>query len=142
MLWEEVLVDRELTDDEVMTTMVALFAVSPDAVLVVDDITAANVSEKLSVVCERTPIRGDFSLRLSIYLHDPALEQLDRIAIVGQFCDLLHCKCLISDDSVNPYAMLLVEGSARQQPVFLDPERLDAEEYVLDKKLSGAGLKT
>jgi len=73
MLWEEVLVDRELTDDEVVTTIAAVFSVSPDAVLLVDDITEANVSEALRVVCECIPVRGDFSIRLSIYLHDPVL---------------------------------------------------------------------
>lgn len=68
----------------------------------------------------------------SIYLDDSQLAQLDPKLIIKQFCCILHCKCLISDDSVNPFTMLLVQESKDIQPVALDPQRLDGnEEYII-----------
>lgn len=38
----------------------------------------------------------------------------------------------MSDDSINPYSMLLLQESADTQTVFLDPEKLDEyEEYIM-----------
>lgn len=108
MIWNDFLVDRNLSNDEVVATISQVFSVSSADVLVVDDIAEADVSERIRLLCERMSVQGDFSMRLSIYLRDSKLEQLEPKSIIRQFCGMLHCKCLISDSSVNPYSMLLV----------------------------------
>lgn len=131
MIWNDFLIDRNLSNDEVVATISQVFSVSPADVLVVDDIAEADVSESIRLLCERMSVQGDFSIRLSIYLRDSKLE-LEPNSIIRQFCGMLHCKCLISDSSVNPYSMLLVQESEDIQPVALDPERLDEnEEYII-----------
>lgn len=71
-------------------------------------------------------------MKLFIYVRDSKLAQLNPELIIKQFCCILHCKCLISDDSVNPFTMLLVQESEDIQPVSLDPERLEGnEEYIM-----------
>ena len=73
-------------------------------------------------------------MKLSIYVRDSKLEQLDPKLIIRQFCCILHCKCLMSDSSVNPFTMLLVQESKDIQTVSLNPDRLDEnEEYILMK---------
>ncbi|NER46418.1 MAG: hypothetical protein F6J92_06935 [Symploca sp. SIO1A3] len=131
MIWE-VLIDRHLTANEIVTTVSELLLISLADILIVDDITSVKVNPKTRVVCENTAIRGDFSMLLSIYLRDPNLGELDIKALTGQFSNMLRCKCLISDESVNPYSWLLIQGTTDCQIVYLDSDKLDEkEEYVV-----------
>ncbi|HEX8597162.1 MAG TPA: hypothetical protein VF952_01435 [Chloroflexia bacterium] len=134
MILDDVLVDRNLSDDEVMTALSEVLLVTASNVLVLDDIMERKADEHVKVLCVRTRVKGDFPIMLSIYLRDPALEHVDREVVLSKFCSILGCTCLISDDSSNPYSGLLIVGSEPPRPVFLDADRLDAdeEEYVLD----------
>lgn len=132
MSWHDLLINRNLSNDEVVAAISQVFSVSPADVLVVDDIAEAEVRKHIRLLCERMPVQGDFSMKLSIYVRDSKLEQLEPKSTVRQFCGVLYCKCLISDSSVNPFSMLLVQESEDIQPVALDPERLDEnEEYII-----------
>ncbi|NES18239.1 MAG: hypothetical protein F6K41_04740 [Symploca sp. SIO3E6] len=131
MIWE-MLIDRHLTANEVVTTVSKLLLIPVADILVIDDITSVRVDLKTKVVCENTAIGGDFPMMLSIYLRDPNLGELDIKASTGQFSGMLRCKCLISDESVNPYSWLLIQGTTDCQIVYLDPDKLDEnEEYVV-----------
>lgn len=109
MIWNDFLVDRNLSKDELGATISQVFSVSPIDVLVVNDITETEVSEHIRVLCECLPAQGDFSMKLFIYVRDSKLAQLNPELSIKQFCCILHCKCLISDDSINPFTMLLVQ---------------------------------
>ena len=95
MIWNDFLVDRNLSKDKLEATISQVFSVSPIDVLVINDITEANVDKNIRIICERLPVRGDFLMRLCIYLDDSKLAQLDPELIIKQFCCILHCKCLI-----------------------------------------------
>lgn len=132
MFWNDLLVDRNLSNYELVTAISQIFNVLSAEVLVVDDIAEAEVSEDVRLLCERTPVQGDFSMKVFIYLYDSELKQLDSVSTVKQLCTMLHCKCLMSDDSINPYSMLLLQESENTQTAFLDPEKLDEyEEYIM-----------
>ena len=135
MIWENVFVDRHLTAGEAAATLAKAFDVPVADVLVVPDIIAANAQPDARVLAELTSARGDFPVLLTIYLRDLNLATRDRAAIVGGFCEALGAACLISDDSVNPFTMLLVRRPADRRPVALDPQRLDADEYVVARTL-------
>ncbi|NET57174.1 MAG: hypothetical protein F6K47_13730 [Symploca sp. SIO2E6] len=134
MIWE-MLIDRNLTADEIATTISDLLLIPLADILVVDDITSVNIDLKTKVVCENTAIGGDFSMMLSIYLRDPNLGKLDIKASTGQFSSMLRCKCLISDESANPYSWLLIQGTTDCQIVYLDPDKLDENEEYLVKTI-------
>ena len=125
MIWNDLLVDRNLSKDEIGATISQVFSVSPTDVLVVDDIAETEVSEHTRVLCECLPAQGDFSMKLFIYVRGSKLAQLNPELIIKQFCCILHCKYLISDDSVNRFTMLLVQESKDIQPVSLNPEKLE-----------------
>ncbi|MEG4631106.1 hypothetical protein QUB56_16110 [Microcoleus sp. AR_TQ3_B6] len=132
MIWQEFLVDRNLTENEIANAIANLFLIPLTDVLVVDDIVETDVSERVRVVCERMSVEGDFSIRLSIYLRDSNLDQSDSTLKIGQFCELLNCQCLVSDESVNPYQWRLVQSSETWKLVYLDPRLLDEnEEYII-----------
>jgi hypothetical protein len=132
MIWQEFLVDRNLTENEIANAIAQLFSIALTDVLVVDDIVETDVSDRVRVLCERMSVEGDFSIRLSIYLRDSNLEQSDSTLKIGQFCELLNCQCLVSDESVNPYQWRLVQSSENWKLVYLDPKKLDDnEEYII-----------
>jgi hypothetical protein len=132
MIWQEFLVARNLTENEIANAIAQLFLIPLTDVLVVDDIVKTDVSERIRVLCERMSVEGDFSIRLSIYLRDSNLEQSDSTLKIGQFCQLLNCQCLVSDESVNPYQWRLVQSSETWKLVYLDPKLLDEnEEYII-----------
>lgn len=132
MSWHDLLIDRNLSNNEVVTAISQIFSISPADVLVVDDITEAEVSKHIRVICECLPAQGDFSMKLFIHVRDFKLAQLDPELGIKQFCCILHCKCLMSDSSINPFTMLLVQESGNVQLVALDPIRLDEnEEYII-----------
>lgn len=132
MIWQEFLVDRNLTKNEIANAIAHLFLIPLTDVLVVDDIVETDVSDRVRVLCERMSVEGDFSIRLSIYLRDSNLEQSDSTLKIGQFCELLNCQCLVSDESVNPYQWRLVQSSETWKLVYLDPKLLDEnEEYII-----------
>jgi hypothetical protein len=134
MIWQEFLVDRNLTENEIANAIAQLFSIALTDVLVVDDIVETDVSDRVRVLCERMSVEGDFSIRLSIYLRDSNLEQSDSTLKIGQFCELLNCQCLVSDESVNPYQWRLVQSSETWKLVYLDPKKLDEnEEYIIQK---------
>ncbi|MDQ3252991.1 MAG: hypothetical protein M3R15_03635 [Acidobacteriota bacterium] len=130
----DVFIDRKLTSDEIANAMSKLLSISPAEVLVVDDITKleSRLGEDIHVLCEQVPMKGDFSVRIANYLRDAGLEkfveQIGNEALTGQFCDELDCRCLISDDSVNPYSWLLVQGTGDVQSVSIDAHRSDEDE--------------
>lgn len=55
MIWNDFLVDRNLSKDELEATISQVFSVSPTDVLVVDDIAEMEVSEHIRVLCECLP---------------------------------------------------------------------------------------
>src|SRR6185369_4562008 len=117
-----------LTDAEVVTTLAELFSITPDNIVLVQSIAELNEVAAVKVLCECTAAKGDFVMQLSIYVRDPRLEQLESLPLIEQFCEMLHCSCLIPDKSHNPYSMLLVWGRGKRQIAYLDPERLDEYE--------------
>lgn len=136
MIWENVFVDRHLTAGEAAATLAKAFAVPVADVLVVPDVIAADVRPNARILVELAPARGDFPVLLTIYLRDPNLAARDRAATVGRLCEALGAACLVSDDSVNPFTMLLVRSATDRQLVGLDPDRLDADEYVVARTVA------
>ncbi len=134
MIWQDVLVDRTLTDHEVIITLADLFSIASTEVLVVPEIPSVPVSEHTRIMCERTSMLGEFPLMLSIYLRDPRLELLDRSILLLQFCSKLRCRCFVGDDSLNPYSGVLFQEARPPEHVFLDAEKLDySDEYIIQR---------
>lgn len=143
MNWEYVVADRDFTKAEIATVVSTVFSTPIADVLVLDDIAddTIAISRNIRLICERQSVSGDFVMSISFYVHDPEIrqhaEQVGSEQIVGEFCDLFHCKCLMSDNSVNPYSWLLVEGVGKVHPVELNEHYLDADEsrYVIDESV-------
>src|SRR5687767_6069358 len=125
--------DRTLTVAEVRSALCSLLSLNPQEVLIVNDLEELlhpGAPPMHKVFCQITPLGGgDFPTRLS--LRGAPFEQLPRIQSANELCRALRCRFLLSDDDVNPFTFLLVDGTNTPKPVAVEPERLDANEYVL-----------
>jgi hypothetical protein len=132
MFWQDVLLDRMFENETLAVALADVVGTPGQDVLIVDDIAAAQVNESVRVLCERTELPGDFPLKLSIFLRDRRLERLNPVSVLLRLCAELDCSCLISDDSEDPYTMLLIDGLGLQRRVSIDPDRYRLDEaYVL-----------
>jgi len=140
MLWQEILIDRPLTSEAITLALSELFNLPANVIAVVEDITTSERDEHKQVSCEKQLIKGEFIEKISIYLLNANLADNMDLKDIEKLCRLLHCKCLVSDNSLNPFAMILVEESGKNQIIFLDVERLENEEYIIDRSLESKKL--
>jgi DNA-binding Xre family transcriptional regulator len=136
MLWQEILIDRPLTSEAITIALSELFNLPANVIAVVEDIATSESDDRIQVICEKQQIKGEFIEKLSLYLLKAKLADNIDLQDLEKLCQLLHCNCLISDDSLNPFSMILVEASGKNQIIFLDIERLENdEEYTIDWSL-------
>jgi hypothetical protein len=133
MQWPDCLVDRQLTDQELIAALSSYLSVAPSTILVVAEVPAYKLPNATTMLCERCPVRGDFVLKLSFYPQDDAIGAQDGCRFIEFLCARTGCRCLVPDESENPFSMILVEGIDRRKGVFLrtDAMALDPEEYVI-----------
>lgn len=132
MNWQDILLEQRFDQATLKRALAAAFDVSSDSVSVVDSIEEAP--KGVSVVAEQTSINGDFCCLLSLYVVEE-LAGRDPVELTRRLCSILNIQALISDDSVNPYSMLLINNAAEVRPVTLDVESLDQrEEYRLSRE--------
>jgi hypothetical protein len=129
-MWEA-LIDRELSDEEIVGAVTALLPVAAAEVLVVADVTESMAGAGIRVVCERRSQRGEFPFRLTLYPRDEALRGQHERQLFQGLNATLRCACLVSDGSPSPHSMLLLRGPGRASQVWLDPDLLDQDEYVI-----------
>jgi hypothetical protein len=147
MIWEDILITRDVPERDVAATMASVFGIESDRVLVIDDLMTfeGDIIDEIGILCERRPAAGDFVLSLTIYLRDDALEAFAEAhevgILIGRMCQIWDCAALVSDDSVNPYSWLLVRGPDDIQPVHVDAEALDDDDvWVLASVPEAAGI--
>ena len=76
------------------------------------------------LVCEGHRKEGEFPLfiRFIPISHENAVRDIqENLILLGRLCDMMGCKALVSDESLNPYLWILIHGPKRYQRVLLDP---------------------
>ena len=68
---------------------------------------------------------------ITFYNINDVLEEMTEIVFAQKFCELLNCKCLISDDSIDPFTYILITGYSKSKSVEVDPELENFDEYKI-----------
>jgi hypothetical protein len=129
-MWEALL-DRALSEREVIEVVTSLLPVAGSEVQVVSDLAAGEVRPGIRVLCERRTQKGEFLCRLSLYLRDQRLRAFHEREFFQGLARRFQCRCLVSDGAPSPHSMLLLRGPSRTSQAWLDADRLEQEEYVL-----------
>jgi len=128
---QDILVNRHLEITEISAAISHIYGLNKSEVLVLEEIPFEAVLDYIRILCQVQDIDGDFQQLISIYIKDDSLTKIYINDVVGIFCDICKCLCLISDSSDNPYSMILVKGKDDYQTVYLSAELLEEEKYVL-----------
>lgn len=125
------LFNRDIGDNEILDSLSEVFNISRDRIFIINDICLIDTKlDKIELLCEKTSIEGSFQNMLTLYLRSENLRKAGYVEqnIFIQLCNLLDCECLISDDSYNPFTMILIKSNAMKNVYFV-PEYLDNEIY-------------
>ena len=125
----DILIDKELENLDIQNFFAEIFKLSVTEVIVVEDIVSPHADAKCEIFCVKHKLGGMFSLCLELFISNNLKANIDDREIIGQLSDKLDCKCLISDDSINPFTFILVTGVSKYYAVSIEPDGLDIGEY-------------
>jgi hypothetical protein len=133
MIWQDIVIDRLLSDHEIAHALSDAFGVQPSEVLVGHDEHDFPDPGQAQVICMSSTLGGGFPQLLSIYLYG-ATGSLQTIDIIKNMCTKSNFSCLFDDGSPNPYTMNLATRAGEVRRVNIDPDLLDdrGEYHLLD----------
>ena len=130
----DILIDRRVEANEVQACLAKVFGLDVGRVAVIDDIANYPDRSIADLVCTRSVLEGDFVCLLSMDSRPKVLEFESMVDLVQAISGTLAAKCLVPDDeTLNPYAMWLMEPGCSPTRTFLNVDALEREIYVLAK---------
>ena len=131
MIWNDIILRIDLTNEEIQKQLANSFSVGIDQVVVSEAIE--NVDDFLAVTCIRNRVQGDYNTLLNLYLDFQPSDTFDCLKKISKN---LHTDILTSDESTaDPYGMLLIGENGEIEKVrFLANKLDDKDEYHLDGK--------
>jgi hypothetical protein len=132
LIWEEVLVDRRLNNSEIVEAISSILGIDTHEITTFnfDEWPYKELPNSIRLICETTPYdHGEFPMRVSFYLRDTSINTNRRKAM-GQFCESLCCRGLISDDSIDQYSWILVHGPNSCERVLVDDFGTDGIQII------------
>lgn len=129
----DVLIDVVVDDEALRVGVAGALGIDDSAVFVVDSVEDAPTPRAGTAVCERRSIGGQFPFLLAVYAYGvPSSSPEAEVTAAKRLVQALGCSCLMSDESLNPYSMLLIQPSVEPGVVAIDAGRLDEHgEYWL-----------
>ena len=125
------LFSRDIDNDVILDSLSKVFDISSQKIFITNDICSIDTKlDDIELLCEKAIAEGNFLNILTLYLRSENLQQARYLEqnIFIQFGKLFDCECLISDNSPNPYTMILINSNGVKN-VSLVPEDLDNEIY-------------
>ena len=131
------LIDKSIEDNQLLNILSEIFNVSTQKIFLTEDVYTLSIKlkEDTEILCEKTNVKGDFICKITIYLRSKELKEKQLIEedVFFSFCSLIDCRCLISDESHNPYTMILLSPNNKEN-VVLNPNDLDDDIYTIQKQ--------
>lgn len=127
----DILAERRLTREELTAALSSLLSLSPEKIVTFHD--RQELPEKpdqSKVYCRYWHLQGG-EFRTVIDLPDSLLRSLPRNPTVSRFADLLGCRLLVCDESINLYSFLLYGRKGDYERVTVDPEAMGRDEFMI-----------
>lgn len=127
----DILAERLLTNEELIAALSSLLSLPPERIVTFNDWQVLPEQPcQTNVYCRFWhPQGGEF--HTVIDLPDSLLHGLPRNPTASKFAMLLGCSLLIDDGSINPYTFLLYDEEGGFQPVSIDVDASDRNEFVI-----------
>jgi hypothetical protein len=127
----DVVVARDVDDSSVRRVLGAALGVPEDRIVVIADVSQYPPRDSADVVVVASQVGGHFARILSIQSAQRTLDYDNELGPLQRFCDELDTRCLVPDDSVNPYSVWLLARGETPRRVGLVPEDADEDRFVL-----------
>ena len=106
----------------------------PERVIIANDYNLPGLKSLKDGSCDlfvqSTQVRGEVSQMLELYFRNG--ENIDMELLAAQLCNKMHCFCLISDQTVNPYSWIKINRDGSRCTVLLEGDALDDhDEFIL-----------
>lgn len=127
----DILAERRLTEYELTAALSSLLSLSPEKIVTYNNWEELpEKPDQNKVYCRYWHLQeGEF--RTVIDLPDSLLHSLPRNPTASRFAELLGCRLLVCDESVNPYSFLLYGSKGDYESVSVDPEAMDRDKFVI-----------
>lgn len=121
---------RFITDTALTDGLCRLFGCSIKDISLVGEFCDSTTNRSGELLVVRRVRGGDFPLELEVY--SQAGNQLSELDLAKRIACEFECRCLIADETPNPYSWIEVSAIGTPRAVFVDVESLDErEEFVL-----------
>ncbi len=140
MIWTTMLIDRALTDADLIAGVSAVFGVHSTEIGVVEVIGPKSFMElgDVAIVIERRAVAGEFRQIVNYrFRRDAIIREFGNkdatLAAAKRLCAAWSRRCLIEDDEsdVTRWRLVLPDGST--ESVILDSDALDRDEFMIDR---------
>lgn len=128
----DILAERRLTREELTAALSSLLSLPPEKIVTYNDWQELpEKPDQTNLYCRFWhPQGGEF--HTVIDLPDSLLHGLPRNPTASRFAELLGCRLLVDDGSVNPYAYILYDPSGAVEFVHIDSgEAGERDEIVI-----------
>lgn len=143
MHWDDLQIERQLTDQELRDWIRHVFGIDERLVAVgrqYDDPTEAELSSHVLVLWDR--FKGDFPFRVNVVVREPTLEEVDQVAAIYTLARDAAVRVLVFDDSPEPDHVTLISSDGTRQDAYIDSDALNDDSYEIafyQKELSENG---
>lgn len=127
----DILIGRLVDEETLIQIFSNVFSISKERISITSDLSFLLNNQNPDIVCLRSPVYGDFFEQLSISCN-LELKFSSEFEILTLLADRFQTKCIISDDSINPFTMwCAVPGNNKVELVMLNPHKIDEDYYEL-----------
>ncbi len=123
----EIHLDQPVERGAVPSLLAKIFGIAPSEVAVAAE-AAQLPLEPRRLSCIHRERRGDFPLSLELILDRTLAARCTELDVARWLVDELDCRCIVSDDSLNPFTWLMVEPGGLMFRVAVEPDALDRNE--------------
>jgi hypothetical protein len=139
MYWEDVLVDRPMAVDEISSWLSDVFGIARKDIVVAPSEAQAPLPPETAVLAEFSAAQGEFPFHLQVFLKREDLATRDSTAALEKLSRDHGVRILMSDDTANPYRMLLLRPGGEKAVVHLDADALDDQDSYIVSELEDQG---
>tara|TARA_B100001094_G_scaffold322961_1_gene373055 strand:+ start:1997 stop:2401 length:405 start_codon:yes stop_codon:yes gene_type:complete len=130
---EEVLIGKEISEEQLSHDLAYVFHILPEEIAIVPEITGEEDFSVLKIVCQYEDIEGEFKVRLHLFGvnvqdHSIFLDLMKKLAVH------LGCLCLTPDgDSMSPYDVICVDPKGEVVETRLSQSAYAKQQFVLER---------
>ena len=123
----DIFINKVLPEVAIKECLSTLLGIGTDEIYFVYD-WELPFEKDYKLLCELRTLNGSYPTYLSLYRETDFIKDGEFKLFCEDFCELMDCFIILSDDEINPYSWILIDNKRKHFHVYLDPNKLDDDE--------------